>query len=110
MDNLFPSGVQACSSNPRNITLSLTTNETATCRMAETDIAYASMTDTFTNTNWTSHSEVKSLACGQSKTYYVKCIDNSNNITPESGVISFSISSPQIAGPGGLRITGGKLH
>jgi len=110
LDNLFPSGSLACSANPRNVTLSLTTNETATCRMAETDIAYASMTDTFTNTAATAHSEVKSLACGQSKTYYVRCIDAAGNPNTSSSTISFSIASPQIAGPGGLRIVGGKLH
>ena len=109
IDNLSPSGVQACTSNPRNVTLSLTTNENATARMATTDIAYSSMTDTFTTTGGTSHNEVKSLACGASYTYYVRASDSSGNANTSSSTISFSIASPQIAGPGGLRITGGRL-
>lgn len=109
IDNLSPSGVQACTSNPRNVTLSLTTNENATARMATTDIAYSSMTDTFTTTGGTSHNEVKSLACGASYTYYVRASDSSGNANTSSSAISFSIASPQIAGPGGLRITGGRL-
>ena len=109
IDNLSPSGVQACTSNPRNVTLSLTTNENATARMSTTDIAYASMTDTFTTTGGTSHNEVKSLACGASYTYYVRTSDSSGNANTSSSIISFSIASPQIAGPGGLRITGGRL-
>jgi hypothetical protein len=107
IDNLSPSGVQACTSNPRNVTLSLTTNETATARMSLTDIAYSSMTDTFTNTSSTSHSEVKSFACGASYTYYVRTSDALGNVNTSSSLISFSIASPQIAGPGGLRTSGG---
>ena len=109
IDNLSPSGVQSCTSNPRNVTLSLTTNENSTARMTtvSSSVAYADMTDTFTNTGGQSHSEVKSLACGASYTYYVRTIDTSGNANTSSSTISFSIASPQIAGPGGLKTSGG---
>ena len=46
LSSLLPTGAQTCTgAGVANIALSLTTNEAATCRMATTDIAYASMSD-----------------------------------------------------------------
>ena len=111
IDNLSPSGVLPCTSNPRNVELNHTTNEAATSRMTTVSsaVAYADMTDTFTTTGSTSHSETKSLACGESYNYWVRTSDASGNVNTSSEVISFSIASPQIAGPGGLRLVGGKI-
>lgn len=88
-----PSGQQTCSSNPRDVTLTATTNEPATCRMATSDMAYDSMTDAFDSTGGASHSETKSLACGASYTYYVRCADYSGNTMTSSAQISFSIAA-----------------
>jgi hypothetical protein len=109
IDNLSPSGILDCTSNPRNVTLSLTTNEAATVRMTTVSgsVAYADMTDTFTTTGGTSHSEIKSLACGASYNYWVRSSDAQGNVNTSSSLISFSISNPQIAGPGGLKTYGG---
>ena len=69
-------------------TLSLTTNENATCRYATTaGVAYASMTNTFSTTGTTAHSTtVSSLANGGSYSYFVRCQDvaanaNTNDFT-----------------------------
>ena len=111
IDNLSPSGVLPCTSNPCNVVLSHTTDEAATSRMTTVSsaVAYADMTDTFTTTGSTSHSETKSLACGASYNYWVRTSDAAGNVNTSSEVISFSIASPQIAGPGGLRLVGGKI-
>jgi len=82
------------------ITLSLTTNENATCRYSTTpNIPYASMTNTFSNTGGTSHSTtITGLSSGNTYNYYIKCIDTSNNANTDDYTISFSIASPQLIG------------
>ena len=98
----LPNGAQAYSSNPQNATLQVTTNENATCRMMSSDdggsasTPYSSMTDTFTTTGTTAHSEVKSLAAGASYSYWVQCIDPSGNDTETATQISFSIDAPPV--------------
>jgi hypothetical protein len=81
--------------------LSLTTNEIATCRYSTlAGIAYASMTNAFTNTTSTSHSTtVSGLTNGNSYTYYVRCIDQSGNPTTSDYSISFSVSNPDLTPP-----------
>ena len=88
-----PSGAQTCSSDPRNIAMSVATDETATCKYDTTDKAYASMANTFSTTNAKSHSSTLNLACGASYTYYVRCQDTSSNADTSSTPISFSINS-----------------
>jgi hypothetical protein len=107
IDNLSPSGTLACTTNPLPVTLSLTTNIQAWARMnLNSDLAFVSMTDDFTNTGSTSHSEIKSLACGATYNYYVRVRNIDWDITgPE--IISFTIASQGVAGPGGLRLTSG---
>ncbi len=75
-------------------TLSLTTNETATCKYDTTSaVAYASMDVTFSTTGGTSHSVVvNSLENGNSYTYYVKCTDSVGNPNTEDYIISFSVA------------------
>ncbi len=96
VSNPLPSGAQAYSANPQNVTLQVATNEASTCRMSTSNIAYASMTDTFTTTGSTAHSEVKSLAAGASYLYYVQCSDTSGNATSTPSQISFSIDAPPV--------------
>ena len=93
VSNPLPTGAQAYSSDPQDVTLEVTTDENATCRMSTLDIAYLSMTDIFTTTGTTAHSETKSLAAGTSYTYYVRCADTAGNATTTSTVISFSIAA-----------------
>jgi hypothetical protein len=96
-----PSGAQ--SADTTQVTLSLTTDEAATCRYSTTaNTAYDSMTGNFTTTGNTSHSTlVTGLSNGTSYTYYVRCIDTSNNPNTSDYPISFSISSPASSGGGG---------
>ncbi|RLC74760.1 MAG: hypothetical protein DRI61_16085, partial [Chloroflexi bacterium] len=82
------------------ITLSLTTDENATCRYSTTPgIPYASMTNTFSNTGDTSHSTIiTGLSNGNTYNYYIKCIDTYNNANTDDYLISFSIAS--VTSPG----------
>lgn len=75
------------------VTLSLSTSENATCRYSTSqNIDYNAMTNTFTTTNATVHSEPKSVVAGQSYTFYVRCIDTTGNKNTTDFTISFSIS------------------
>ncbi len=75
-------------------TLSVTTNENATCRYGTVPgTTYASMTGTFTTTGATSHSTlVTGLTNEQSYTYYVRCQDGAANANGSDYLISFSIA------------------
>jgi len=83
------------SSGTTQTTISLTTDENANCRYSETSgIDYSSMIETFDNTDSTAHSElITGLSDGDSKTYYVRCQDESNNQNTDDFEISFSIAS-----------------
>jgi hypothetical protein len=74
-------------------TLSVTTNENATCAWATTaGQAFASMT-TFNTTGGTSHSTtLTGLTDGSSYTFYVRCKDTFGNISGDMAV-SFSVAS-----------------
>ncbi len=73
--NGLPTGTLAVGTT--QATLSLTTNENATCRYATTaGVAYASMTSTFTTTGGTTHSTtVTGLTNGGSYNFFVRCQD-----------------------------------
>lgn len=91
------------SSGTTQTTLSVTTNENATCRYSTTaNTSYSSMTDTFTTTGTTSHSTtIIGLSDGNSYTYYVRCQDSSGNANTTDYAISFSIASASSGGGGG---------
>ena len=86
-------------------TLSLSTNETATCKYGTlASVSYDEMADTFSSTDSTTHSQtIAGLANGNSYTYYIKCQDNSNNSNADDYEISFLVASPPapIGGGGG---------
>lgn len=88
-----PSG--ALSAGTTSTTVSLTTNEFATCKYAtSTGVAYGSMTNTFSTTAGTTHSfSATSLSNGSSYTYSVRCQDGSNNANTDDYNISFSVAS-----------------
>jgi hypothetical protein len=74
-------------------TLSLKTDESATCRYAtQPGIAYASMPFTFTTTGGTQHSRVVSVTTGASYSYHVRCVDAASNANADDYVISFAVA------------------
>ena len=77
-------------------TLSLSTNESATCRYATSaGVAYASMANTFATTGGTAQSTaVSGLSNGNSYTYYVRCIDAATNANLDDFAIAFSVANP----------------
>ncbi|MGP8324046.1 MAG: DUF2341 domain-containing protein, partial [Methanosarcinaceae archaeon] len=79
-----------------NTTISLTTNESATCKYSTTpNTAYASITNTFTTTGATTHSQtITGLTDGNTYNYYVRCTDASDNANTTDYTISFSIDIP----------------
>ena len=108
----LPTGEQECTSDPRNVTASVTTSENATCRYGWTSVPFGSMAN-FSTTGGTSHSTILSgLSCGSSYTLYVLCADSSANISSPVTTINLSIAS-QYA-PRGITGTGiikmGSIH
>lgn len=89
-----PTTSQICSANPLGVTMTILTNEAATCKFSTSDIAYASMSGTFDTTGGTSHSEILSLACSASYTYYVRCMDTAGNANLSSYSIAFTVGAP----------------
>lgn len=77
-------------------TVSLTTNENATCRFATTaGVPYAGLPNVFTTTGGTSHSNlVAGLANGTSYTLYVRCQDGASNANPDDVAIAFAVANP----------------
>lgn len=88
-------------------TLSLTTNETSTCKYSTAaGASFASMT-TFATTMATFHqTPISGLSSGQSYYYYVKCEDSWGNINPDDYLISFAVGGvPISAGSGGPTVS-----
>jgi len=97
----YPAGVLASGTSQTNI--SLTTDESATCRYATTaGVTFAAMTSTFSATGGTAQSTVVTgLADGGSYSYYVRCQDAAGNINPDDYAISFSVATSGGGGGGG---------
>ena len=78
-------------------TLSLTTNENATCRYATTaGVAYSAMPTTFSTTGGTTHSTVFSgLTNGGSYNVFVRCQDTASppNANPNDFAITFTVAA-----------------
>lgn len=74
-------------------TISLTTNETATCKYSNNkDLVYSAIPNTFGTTGTTSHSQlVAGLTNDTSYVYYIKCQDGSGNSNTDDYSISFSV-------------------
>lgn len=97
-----PSGQLSAGTTQTSLTVS--TNENATCSYATTaGVAFTSMTG-FSSTGGTSHGATLSgLANGSSYTYYVKCRDSAGNISADS-LANFSVAA---GGGGGGSVTMG---
>jgi hypothetical protein len=93
-----PTGVLPASTT--QATLSLTTNENATCRYSTTPgVAYTSMVNTFNTTGGTSQSTlVTGLVSGTNYSYYVRCQDASGNADSYDYTITFSVSGTSTTG------------
>ena len=89
-----PTANQQLNAGTISTTLSVTTNEAATCRYSNSNQAYDNMANTFTTTGSTAHTIILTgLANGQSYTYYVRCADASGNKNTASSTIIFSVAS-----------------
>jgi hypothetical protein len=90
--NGAPAGTLAAGTT--QTTVSLSTNEAATCRYATTPgVAYASMPSTFTTTGSTAHATIVSgLTNGGSYSYFVRCQDPAGNPNSTDFTISFSVA------------------
>jgi len=82
-------------------TVSLTTNENATCKYSMSPgISYSSMSNAFSTTGGTTHSTlVTGLQNGNIYNYYVKCIDQAGNANTDDYLISFSVALPDTNPP-----------
>lgn len=75
-------------------TVSLATNENATCKYSTAaGTSYASMANTFSITGATTHSTpISGLTIGSSYTYYIRCQDAAGNKNTDDYTISFSVA------------------
>lgn len=81
--------------NVRDVVLSLTTNEPATCRYATSaGVSFGSMVNGFSVTGTINHSQTLiGLPLG-AQNYYVRCQDWAGNVNTDDFVISFVINPP----------------
>lgn len=89
----LPTGSLASSTT--STTLSLSTDEAATCRYSQSaGVAYASMSTTFGTTGGTTHSTtISGLSSGTTYTYYVRCSDVATNVNTDDYTISFAVDA-----------------
>jgi hypothetical protein len=81
------------------VTLSLATNESSTCKYSTTaGTAYGSMTSDFTTSDGLAHTATVSTSNGQSYNYYIRCQDLASNANTDDYLISLSVASPSGGG------------
>lgn len=90
-----PSGEQP--SDTTSVTLSVTTNEPATCKFSGTaGVAYADMTDAMADIDDTTHEAILiGLTSGMNYQNYVRCQDTSLNANDTDYLISFSVADEE---------------
>ena len=116
----LPSGEQACTADPLNVTMQVTTDENATVKYGlsgeddldspaqpvDADTSYDLLPHTFTSTSELAHSNIVSVACGESRTYYVRSMDGDGNKNTASTTLAFSVAAAvEDAGPPTVTIT-----
>jgi hypothetical protein len=95
----------ATSTTATSTLLIVTTNESATCAYANTEMAYGSMVAMATTTGVTTHLQpLAGLTSGTSYNYYVRCADPSGNTMVSSAHVGFATLGDTDA-PAGLAIT-----
>ncbi len=82
------------------ITLSVTTDETAICNFATTDLNFTNMTK-MSSTSSVSHSNSQSFTSDTSGTYYVRCNDTISNVMNFSNSTAFNADVQESSGDGG---------
>jgi hypothetical protein len=94
LSNGAPSG--PLPSGTTQATLSVTTNENATCRYATVaGTGFTDMTNTFSTTGGTFHQQsLNNLQNNQTFAYFIRCTDAQNNSNPTDYRVSFSITAP----------------
>ncbi|MCR4283820.1 MAG: chitobiase/beta-hexosaminidase C-terminal domain-containing protein [Parcubacteria group bacterium] len=87
-------------SGTTSTTLSITTDENATCKYGvNSNTAYASIPNTFSITGGTSHTTtLTGLTGGTSYTYYIRCQDTAGNPNTSDYPITFSVASAPTTG------------
>jgi hypothetical protein len=93
----LPSGTIAATTST---TISITTDENASCRYSSQDTVYDNMTSNFTD-SISSHSASISVAYGTTYNFYVRCRDISGNKGNASATISFSVTAQSSGSSGG---------
>ncbi len=86
------------SSSTTSTTISLTTDEIATCKYSTvSNVLYDYMTNSFSAIDTTTHSKlITGLTNGKTYKYYVKCKDSSGNKNSDDYLISFSVASTTV--------------
>ena len=107
-----PSPSETLSSGTTQTTISLTTNESATCKYSTTpNIIYNSIPNTFSTTGGTAHSQtITGLSDGNAYNYYVRCLDGAGNPNTADYAITFSVEaavSDSIPPTGSISINNG---
>ncbi len=95
LSNGAPSGTLPAGT--QQATLSVTSNETATCRFSTVaGISYAAMTNTFAATGGISHQHLLSnLHNNQTYSYFIRCKDTANNSNSNDYPVNFSVTAPK---------------
>lgn len=76
-----------------SVEISLETDEFAICRYSETaGVAFAAMTNTFSNTGLIYHATVVPVTPGAVERFYVRCIDDEGNFNTDDFLIIFTVS------------------
>jgi len=86
------------SSSTTSVPLSVTTDESASCRYSTNNINYGNMTNNFTD-DTTDHTATVSVSSNHDYTYYVTCIDVNDN--EASATITFSVKASSSSSGGG---------
>jgi hypothetical protein len=77
------------------VELTLETDEFANCRYSlSPDIPYSSMTNQFTNPGgqfWIFHTAVVPIVPNSNNNYYIRCIDDENNVNFDDFIIAFQV-------------------
>lgn len=99
ISNQTPTGQQACTGDDEQVEIGVTTDESATCKYDTSDVAYASMANTFSSTGGTTHTQTVTSDCSSSPLYYVRCMDEAENVNTVSAQISYQMASDEDTTP-----------
>ena len=79
------------------VTLSVTTDESATCKYnKDTDVEYGSMANFFSGANTTNHTSSLGTLSDADYIYYVRCTDVAGNVTSTGTKITFSVAPASV--------------